>query len=122
MPTRAQAWELGGVTLSGIATADPFARKGIRGTGKHFGCNLFPAITNRGELAFRVYKGMFYASMFHDCLERLLKQAGRKVFPILPAVLRRTRVWLPHRLGSVATASSLLRSTPRPVETASSAR
>ena len=55
-----------------------------RGTGKHFGCNLFSAITNRGELAFRVYEGMFNAEIFQDCLERLVRQAsGRKVFLIL---------------------------------------
>lgn len=55
-----------------------------RGSGKHFGCNLFSAITNRGELAFRVYEGKFNAAIFQDCMERLVKQAdGRKVFLIL---------------------------------------
>lgn len=55
-----------------------------RGSGKHFGCNLFSAITNRGELAFRVYDGSFNAAIFQDCLERLVKQAdGKKVFLIL---------------------------------------
>jgi transposase len=55
-----------------------------RGTGKHFGCNLFSAITNRGELSFRVYEGKFNAAVFQDCMERLVKQAaGRKVFLIL---------------------------------------
>lgn len=55
-----------------------------RGSGKHFGCNLFSAITNRGELAFRVYEGKFNATIFQDCMERLVAQArGRKVFLIL---------------------------------------
>lgn len=55
-----------------------------RGSGKVFGCNLFSAITNRGELAFRVYEGSFNATLFLDCLERLVTQAaGKKVFLIL---------------------------------------
>lgn len=55
-----------------------------RGSGKHFGINLFAAITNRGELAFRLYEGKFNAEVFQDCMERLVAQAaGRKVFLIL---------------------------------------
>lgn len=55
-----------------------------RGTGKVFGCNLFSAITNRGELAFRLYEGKFNAEVFQDCMERLVEHAaGRKVFLIL---------------------------------------
>jgi transposase len=55
-----------------------------RGSAARFGCNLFSAITNRGELAFRVYEGKFNAAMFLDCMERLIKHAhGRKVFLIL---------------------------------------
>jgi len=55
-----------------------------RGSGKHFGCNLFSAITNRGELAFRVYEGPFNAAIFQDCMERLVQHAaGKKVFLIL---------------------------------------
>lgn len=55
----------------------------IHGSGKYFGVNLFSAITNKGELAFRLYEGMFNAAIFLDCMERLVKQAGRKVFLIL---------------------------------------
>ena len=55
-----------------------------KGSGKHFGCNLISALTNRGELAFMVYEGMFNAATFRDFMERLIKQAGgRKVFLIL---------------------------------------
>lgn len=54
------------------------------GTGKHFGCNLFSAITNKGELSFRIYEGKFNAAVFQDCMERLIEQAnGKKVFLIL---------------------------------------
>lgn len=55
-----------------------------RGSGKHFGCNLFSAITNRGELAFMIYEGKFNAALFLECMERLIRHAdGRKVFLIL---------------------------------------
>lgn len=54
------------------------------GSGKHFGCNLFSAITNKGELAFVVYEGKFSATIFQDCMERLVRHAnGKKVFLIL---------------------------------------
>lgn len=54
-----------------------------RGSGKHFGCNLISALTNRGELAFMMYEGSFNAATFLEFMERLIKQAGRKVFLIL---------------------------------------
>jgi hypothetical protein len=55
-----------------------------RGSAKVFGCNMFSAITNRGELAFRIYEGMFNAEKFLDCMQRLVRQAtGRKVFLVL---------------------------------------
>ena len=55
-----------------------------RGSGKHFGCNLFSAITNKGELAFLVYEGKFNATIFQECMGRLVRHAnGKKVFLIL---------------------------------------
>lgn len=55
-----------------------------RATGKYFGCNLICAITNRGELAFMLYDGMFNAEVFRTFLTRLVAQnAGKKVFLIL---------------------------------------
>jgi transposase len=55
-----------------------------RGSGKHFGCNLFSAITNRGQLAFRIYDGKFNAEIFRDCMQRLIRQnKSKKVFLIL---------------------------------------
>lgn len=54
-----------------------------KGSGKYFGCNLISALTNRGELAFMVYDGKFNAAVFLDFMQRLVKQAGRKVFLIL---------------------------------------
>jgi transposase len=69
-------------------TGTSYSPKGItpvtRGTGKHFGCNLFSAITNKGELSFLIYEGKFNATVFQECMERLIKHAaGRKCFLIL---------------------------------------
>lgn len=55
----------------------------VRATGKWFGCNLISAITNRGELAFMLYEGSFNAATFQDFLERLIKQADKKIFLVL---------------------------------------
>ena len=55
----------------------------IPGTGKRFRCNMLSAITNRGKLAFRVFKGRFTTPVFLDFLGRLVRQHPRKVFLIL---------------------------------------
>jgi len=55
----------------------------IPGTGKRFRCNMISAITNRGKLAFMVFKGNFNAPIFMVFLRRLLRQARRKVFLIV---------------------------------------
>ncbi|MBI3320196.1 MAG: IS630 family transposase [Candidatus Omnitrophica bacterium] len=55
----------------------------IPGTGKRFRCNLLSAITNRGKLVFRVFKGRFTTPVFLDFLGRLVRQHPRKVFLIL---------------------------------------
>lgn len=68
-------------------TGTSFARRGqtpvIPGTGKRFRCNMLSAITNRGHLAFMVFKGKFTTRIFLDFLRRLLRQHSRKVFLIL---------------------------------------
>lgn len=45
-------------------------------TGQRFGCNVIQAISNRGELCFRVFEGRFSQGVYLDFLKRLLKQAG----------------------------------------------
>jgi transposase len=55
----------------------------IPGTGKRFGCNMMSAITNRGRLAFMVFKGRFTTPVMILFLARLARHAGRKVFLIL---------------------------------------
>ena len=53
------------------------------GTGNRFGANVLSAITNRGDLAFMVFKRQFSAKVFLRFLRRLIKHAGRKVFLIV---------------------------------------
>lgn len=55
----------------------------IPGTGQRFGCNMISAITNLGHLSFQVFEGAFKVNIFLGFLDRLLKQAKRKVFLIV---------------------------------------
>lgn len=55
----------------------------VPGTGQRFGCNVVSAITNRGDLAFMVFKRRFVAAVFIQFLQRIVKQAGRRVFLII---------------------------------------
>lgn len=55
----------------------------VRATGQRFGCNMISAITHRGALAFMVFHGKFDARLFTGFLQRLLKQAARKVYLIV---------------------------------------
>jgi transposase len=52
--------------------------------GSRFGCNVIQAISNRGELCFRVFEGRFTQTVYLDFLKRLLKHAhGRKIHLIV---------------------------------------
>jgi transposase len=53
------------------------------GTGNRFGANVLSAITNRGDLAFMVFKRHFTARVFVRFLRRLVKHTERKVFLIV---------------------------------------
>src|SRR5690606_21888667 len=55
----------------------------VRATGQRLGCNMISAITNRGHLAFMVFHGKFDARLFVGFMQRLLKQAARKVYLIV---------------------------------------
>lgn len=52
-------------------------------TGKRFRTNMISSITNRGKLAFRIYRSKFTAELFIDFLERLIKYKRQKVFVIV---------------------------------------
>lgn len=55
----------------------------IPGTGQRFGCNMISAITNLGHLSFQVFEGSFKVKVFLGFLNRLVKQAKRKVILIV---------------------------------------
>ncbi|WP_309673140.1 IS630 family transposase [Gemmatimonas sp.] len=55
----------------------------VRATGQRFGCNMISAITNRGQLVFRVFQGTFRAPMFVDFMRRLRRQSAGKVYLIV---------------------------------------
>ncbi len=53
------------------------------GTGRRFGTNMFSAITNRGDLAFMIFKRRFTTAVFLCFLRRLIKHSKRTVFLIV---------------------------------------
>jgi len=55
----------------------------IPGTGQRFGCNMISTVTNRGRLAFMVFKERFTGPVMIDFLRRLIKQNKQKVFLIV---------------------------------------
>jgi len=55
----------------------------IPGTGQRFGCNMISAVTNRGRLAFMVFKKRFTGTVMIVFLRRLIKQNKQKVFLIV---------------------------------------
>ena len=70
----------------------------IRSTGNRFGCNIISAVNNLGKMRFRVFKGSFTQSVMIDFLDRLARDAQRKIMVIAdghPAHRgRRLRQWL----------------------------
>lgn len=90
-------------------TGTSYGRKGqtpvIPGTGQRFRCNVLSTITNRGALAFMVFRGSFHAPVFLRFLRRLLRHAPGLVFLIvdrhpvhLAAEVERWVAQRPHRL------------------------
>jgi len=68
-------------------TGTSYGRRGqtpiIPGTGQRFRCNVISAVTNRGRLAFMVFKEALTVPVFLRFLRRLLRQHRRSVFLIL---------------------------------------
>ena len=58
----------------------------VMGTGQRFRCNMISSITNRGRLAFMIFRQRFTARVFLNFLRRLLRltrKTRRKVFLIV---------------------------------------
>ena len=68
-------------------TGTSYGRKGqtpiIPGTGKRFRCNVLSAVTNRGQLAFMVFKEGLRVPLFLQFLTRLLRHSRSPVFLIV---------------------------------------
>jgi transposase len=79
-----------------------YAKRGqtpiVAGTGQRFGCNMISAITNKGHLAFMVYKSKFNSGVLIDFLRRLVKQRKERIFLILDGhpthKASRVRAWV----------------------------
>jgi transposase len=67
-------------------TGRSYGRRGqtpvIPGTGRRFGCNMMSTVTNRGGLAFMVFKERFTTPVCIRFLKRLIRHTRRKVFMI----------------------------------------
>ncbi len=55
----------------------------IPGTGQRFRCNVISSLTNRGDLAFMVFREGFNAPVFIRFLQRLLRHRNRPLFLIV---------------------------------------
>lgn len=77
----------------------------IPGTGQRFRCNVLSTITNRGALAFMVFRHSLTVAVFLTFLRRLYRHARQPVFLIVDRhpVHRATRVqrWLADHAGQL---------------------
>lgn len=68
-------------------TGTSYGRRGqtpvIPGTGQRFRCNMVSTLTNRGRLAFMVFRERFTVNVFLRFLRRLVRQMKRRVFLIV---------------------------------------
>jgi len=86
-------------------TGTSYGRKGhtpvIPGTGQRFRCNMISTITNRGRLAFMVFKKRFTADVMIEFVRRLIRHSPRKVFLIVDGHpvhrSRKVKRWLEKR-------------------------
>jgi len=84
-----------------------WARRGetpvVPGTGQRFHCNMISALTNRGHLAFMVFKVRFTAGVFLTFLRRLLRHSDQPVYLIVDGHpvhrSRRVKQWITAQGG-----------------------
>lgn len=64
-----------------------YGRKGrtpvVPGTGQRWRCNMISSITGRGTLRFMVFKQRFTGRVFIEFMNRLIRQAPRKIYLIV---------------------------------------
>jgi transposase len=78
----------------------------VQGTGQRFGANVISAISNKGQLQFRVFKQRFTAPLLIDFLARLVRQAdGQKIILILDGHpvhrAKKVREWVAAHAGQI---------------------
>jgi transposase len=77
----------------------------IPGTGQRFRCNMISTVTNRGQLAFMIYKEGFTAVVFLKFLRRLVRQNPRLIYLIVDGhPVHRSRAvkrWLQENEGRI---------------------
>ena len=75
----------------------------IPGSGQRSRCSMISAITNRGRLCFRVFKGNLNSDGFIDFMRRLQRQSHRKIFLIVDRhpvhCSQKTRKWVEQTRG-----------------------
>lgn len=78
----------------------------IRRSGKRFGCNMISAVTNQGEMCFKVFGERFTSKIFLDFLSRLVKQqAGRVAYVIVDRhsvhKAKKVEEWIAEQNGKI---------------------
>src|ERR687886_799629 len=88
---RAQGGEIHWADETGLSSranyGRSFAPRGhtpvIRRPGKRFSQSMISSLTNQGKLRFMIYEGALKAPIFLDFLQRLIREAARKLFVIV---------------------------------------
>jgi transposase len=77
----------------------------VPGTGQRFRCNMISTVTNRGQLAFMIFKERFTARVFLTFLRRLVRHAEQRVYLIVDGHpvhrSRSVQQWLAEHKGAI---------------------
>ena len=77
----------------------------VPGTGQRFRCNMISMVTNRGQLAFMIFKERFTARVFLTFLRRLVRHAEQRVYLIVDGHpvhrSRSVQQWLAEHKGAI---------------------
>jgi len=77
----------------------------IRRPGKRFSYSMISSLTNQGKLRFMIYEGALKAPIFLDFLQRLVREAARKLFVIVDNLpvhrAHRVTAWLQNHADQI---------------------
>ena len=78
----------------------------VKKTGKRFRINMISSLTNKGELAFMIYKTSFSSEVFIRFMEQLIKDRERKVYLIVGRhsahKTKKVKAWLEEHKSQIA--------------------